>query len=163
MPQLGNLALAIALILAVYSIVANIYGARRNAPDFVVSARHAIWSMCAMVTIAVVVLWEAFSTKIMEYMAEGVPVIVSKTKVDRYYFNDSIVRFFDSGDESGLAAAMLELMDNRQLRARFALNAREYVAQNSWDVKKHEYLHLVDSLICAPGARPVPVPQNSSL
>src|ERR1700756_5962560 len=57
MPQLGNLALAIALILAVYSIVANIYGARRGAPDFVVSARHAIWAMCAMVTIAVVVLW----------------------------------------------------------------------------------------------------------
>ena len=57
MPQLGNLTLAIALILAVYSIVANIYGARRGAPDFVVSARHAIWAMCAMVTIAVVVLW----------------------------------------------------------------------------------------------------------
>jgi cytochrome c-type biogenesis protein CcmF len=57
MQQLGNLALAIALILAVYSIVANIYGARRSAPDFVVSARHALWAMCAMVTIAIVVLW----------------------------------------------------------------------------------------------------------
>jgi len=41
MPQLGNLALAIALILAVYSIVANVYGAGWNAPDFVVSARWA--------------------------------------------------------------------------------------------------------------------------
>src|ERR1035437_5189955 len=59
MPQLGNLAPAIALILAVYSLVANIYGMRRNAPDFVVSARHAVWAMCAMVTIAVVVLWVA--------------------------------------------------------------------------------------------------------
>src|SRR6202051_227633 len=57
MPQLGTPALAIALILAVYSIAANIYGTRRNAPDFVVSARHAIWAMCAMVTIAVVILW----------------------------------------------------------------------------------------------------------
>src|ERR1700724_2413335 len=56
MPQLGNLALAIGLILAIYSIAANIHGARRGAPDFVVSARHAIWAMCAMVTIAVVVL-----------------------------------------------------------------------------------------------------------
>src|SRR5208282_578851 len=71
MPQLGNLALAIALILAGYSIVANIYGARRNAPDFVVSARHAIWSMCAMVTIAVVVLWVALlrSDFSLEYVA----------------------------------------------------------------------------------------------
>ncbi|MGA7619207.1 MAG: hypothetical protein WBV99_07495, partial [Candidatus Binatus sp.] len=71
MPELGNLALAIALILAVYSIVANIYGARRNAPDFVVSARHAIWSMCAMVTIAIVVLWVALlrSDFSLEYVA----------------------------------------------------------------------------------------------
>ena len=57
MPDLGKLALAIALVLAVYSIFANIYGTRRGAPDFIVSARHAIWAMCAMVTIAVVNLW----------------------------------------------------------------------------------------------------------
>src|SRR5579863_5913637 len=71
MPQLGNLALSIALILAVYSIAANIYGARRNAPDFVVSARHALWAMCAMVTIAVVVLWVALlrSDFSLEYVA----------------------------------------------------------------------------------------------
>src|SRR5271154_4817232 len=71
MPPLGNLALAIALFLAVYSIVANIYGARRNAPDFVVSARHALWAMCAMVTIAVVVLWYALlhSDFSLEYVA----------------------------------------------------------------------------------------------
>src|SRR5271166_5731599 len=71
MPQLGNLALAIALILAVYSIVANIYGARRNSPDFVVSARHALWAMCAMVTIAMLVLWSALlrSDFSLEYVA----------------------------------------------------------------------------------------------
>ena len=71
MPDLGKLALAIALILAVYSIAANIYGARRNAPDFVVSARHAIWAMCAMVTIAVFVLWPSLlhSDFSLEYVA----------------------------------------------------------------------------------------------
>ncbi len=71
MPDLGKLALAIALLLAIYSIVANIYGARRNGPDFVVSARHAIWAMCAMVTIAVVTLWAALmrSDFSLEYVA----------------------------------------------------------------------------------------------
>ena len=71
MPELGKLALAIALLLAIYSIVANIYGARRNAPDFVASARHAIWAMCAMVTIAVVTLWTALmrSDFSLEYVA----------------------------------------------------------------------------------------------
>ena len=57
MPNLGQLALAIALILALYSIAANIYGARRNATDVIVSARHAIWAMTAMVAIAAVSLW----------------------------------------------------------------------------------------------------------
>ncbi len=71
MPELGKLALALALVLAVYSIVANIYGARRNAPDFIVSARHAIWAMCAVLTIAVVVLWVALlrSDFSLEYVA----------------------------------------------------------------------------------------------
>jgi glycosyltransferase involved in cell wall biosynthesis len=104
---------------------------------------------------------EAFSTKIMEYMAEGVPAIVSGTKVDRYYFTDSIVRFFESGNENELAAAMLALINGPELRAKLALNAREFVAQNSWDVKKHEYLDLVDSLVCSPKVQAVPVAQNS--
>jgi glycosyltransferase involved in cell wall biosynthesis len=106
---------------------------------------------------------EAFSTKIMEYMAEGVPAIVSKTRVDQYYFNDSIVRFFESGNEIELAAAMLTLINDPESRAKLAVNAREFVALNSWDVKKHEYLHLVDSLICSPKAQSVPVAQNSIL
>ncbi len=71
MPDLGKLALAIALLLAVYSIFANIYGARRNSPDFIVSARHALWAMCAMVTIAVANLWLGLlrSDFSMEYVA----------------------------------------------------------------------------------------------
>ena len=103
---------------------------------------------------------EAFSTKIMEYMAEGVPVIVSKTKVDPYYFNDSIVRFFESGNEQKLAEAMLALVKSPELRSKLAGNAREFVALNSWDVKKHEYLRLVDSLLNVPRVQPVAVTQN---
>jgi glycosyltransferase involved in cell wall biosynthesis len=90
---------------------------------------------------------EAYSTKIMEFMAADVPVIVSKTKVDSFYFNDSIVRFFESGNENDLAAAMLEFMNNRSLRENLVRNANAYVARNNWNVKKHEYTRLVDSLI----------------
>src|SRR5580698_4910970 len=71
MPNLGQLALAIAPILALYSIAANIYGARRNATDVIVSARHAIWAMTAMVAIAAVSLWVGLlnSDFSMEYVA----------------------------------------------------------------------------------------------
>jgi len=52
---------------------------------------------------------QAFSTKIFEFMALGVPVIVSRTQIDSFYFDDSVVKFFDSKDEESLAEAMLEL------------------------------------------------------
>jgi glycosyltransferase involved in cell wall biosynthesis len=105
---------------------------------------------------------EAYSTKIMEYMAEGVPVIVSRTKIDEFYFNNSVVRFFESGNDNELAEAMLCLMRDKGLREGLARNASEYVAQNNWNTKKHEYLHLVDSLVCSADFQNAPLVENST-
>jgi glycosyltransferase involved in cell wall biosynthesis len=89
---------------------------------------------------------EAASTKIMEFMALGVPVIVSRTKVDNYYHDDSRVRFFESENEADLANALLEVWRDRHLREQLAGNAARYVAENSWETKQYEYLRLVDAL-----------------
>jgi len=89
---------------------------------------------------------EAFSTKILEFMSVGVPVIVSDTTIDRYYFNDSVVRFFRSGDENALADAMLEMIRDPGLREKLARNASEFVRAFDWGEKKGEYLRLVDGL-----------------
>src|SRR5262245_12271827 len=71
MPQLGSLSLLVALLLALYSIGANVYGARNHRPEFLASARHALWAMCAMVTLAVVALWSGLlnSDFSLEYVA----------------------------------------------------------------------------------------------
>jgi len=71
MPLIGQLALALALILAFYSIVANVLGARRSIPALAASARHAVWATCAMVTIAVLALWTSLlkSDFSLEYVA----------------------------------------------------------------------------------------------
>jgi glycosyltransferase involved in cell wall biosynthesis len=90
---------------------------------------------------------EAYSTKIMEFMSLGVPVVVSSTRVDRFYFNDNVVRFFESGNHHALAAAMHEVLTKPELRESLIRNASEYVRLNSWSCHKHSYLELVDSLV----------------
>jgi glycosyltransferase involved in cell wall biosynthesis len=90
---------------------------------------------------------EAYSTKIMEFMALGVPVVVSSTKIDRFYFNDSVVKFFESGNSDALADALLLVLKDRELRSRMVANALEYVTQNSWETRKADYLSLIDLLV----------------
>ena len=92
---------------------------------------------------------EAFSTKILEFMAVGVPVVASSTKIDRYYFNDSIVRFFPPGDADAMADAMYEVLSNGQLQAGLVSRASEHAALNNWGSRKAEYLRLIDSLRAA--------------
>jgi glycosyltransferase involved in cell wall biosynthesis len=106
---------------------------------------------------------EAYSTKIMEFMAEGVPVIVSKTKIDSYYFDDSVVRFFESGNENDLAAAMLDLMKNKDQRGSLVHHANEYVARNNWDTRKQKYWHLVDSLVSGTELQPAGLSKGSTV
>jgi glycosyltransferase involved in cell wall biosynthesis len=96
---------------------------------------------------------EAYSTKIMEFMSQGLPVTVSKTKIDVFYFNDSVVRFFESGNEKEMADAMLTLLRSEDMSQSLVRNASEYVARNNWTTKKAEYLRLVDSLTSGSGSQ----------
>ena len=90
---------------------------------------------------------EAFSTKIMEFMAMNVPVLASRTRIDEYYFNDRIVQFFESGNASDLAEKILFLYSSPERRAELRSASAEYIAMNSWDIRQHEYFGLVDRLV----------------
>jgi len=90
---------------------------------------------------------EAFSTKTLEFMSLGIPIIVSGTKIDKFYFNDSVVKFFKPDDVDDLAAAMIELASNENLRNKLRDNADRFIEDYRWSKKKDEYFDLVDSLI----------------
>ena len=89
---------------------------------------------------------EAYSTKIMEFMSLGVPLVVSRTKIDSYYFNETLVRFFESGNADAMAEAMLAVLEDEHLRRDMISRSAEYAKCNSWNNHKLEYLELVDRL-----------------
>jgi len=91
---------------------------------------------------------EAYSTKIMEFMSQGVPVVVSRTKVDSFYFDDRTVSFFESGRADDCARAVVELLGNRELCERYVENGLKYVEKHCWENVEKDYLKLIDELRC---------------
>src|SRR5579884_1310534 len=71
MTLIGQLALALGLLLALYSIGANLYGLRKRSGEVLASARHALWAMTAMVALAACALWTGLlrSDFSLEYVA----------------------------------------------------------------------------------------------
>ena len=63
MTQIGEIALVIALLIAVYSGIAIFIGARRGKAELMTSGRWGILVVCGLVTIASEALWYAFLTR----------------------------------------------------------------------------------------------------
>lgn len=90
---------------------------------------------------------EAFSTKIMEFMSMGVPVIAARTAIDQHYFDENIVRFFESGDAADLAAKIAALAESAEQREILRGNADVFIAKNGWDVKQAEYMDVLNQTL----------------
>ncbi|MBL9127883.1 MAG: glycosyltransferase family 4 protein [Verrucomicrobiales bacterium] len=89
---------------------------------------------------------EAYSTKIMEFMAAGLPVLASDTKIDRYYFGKGEVRFFESGNPDAMANAWIDLLRDEASRAGLVRKGLDYVDSHGWVKNSAEYLDLFDRL-----------------
>lgn len=89
---------------------------------------------------------EAFSTKTLEFMLSGVPIILARTKIDQVYFNDSVVKFFEPGNVDDLAEAMLSMITDEVSRSQQAARAVKFAYRNCWDKNEHLYLDILESL-----------------
>jgi glycosyltransferase involved in cell wall biosynthesis len=90
---------------------------------------------------------EAASTKISEFMAVGIPVVASRTKIDSDLYDDSLLSYFQSENEDALADAVISLYRDPLLRQRFISNGRRYVETNNWASRVPQYTELVKDIV----------------
>jgi glycosyltransferase involved in cell wall biosynthesis len=98
---------------------------------------------------------EALSMKIFEFMAVGVPLVVSRTEIHQYYYTDNLVKYYEADNEGQLADSIVFLRKNAAVRQRQVSEALKYVQANSWNIQKNQYLEIVDSLTAKKSGRQV--------
>jgi glycosyltransferase involved in cell wall biosynthesis len=94
---------------------------------------------------------ETCSVKLLEFMALGVPVVVSRTRVHEFYYNDAMIKFYDADDEGVLASAILALFRDEELRRSLACNALKYIQENNWLTESERYRELIKRVLCIRG------------
>ena len=85
-------------------------------------------------------------TKLMEYVALGVPVVAARTPVIESYFDETMVQFFTPEDHQDLARAILALHDDQARLRDLARNADRFNQRYNWQKVSAEYVALVDRL-----------------
>ena len=93
-------------------------------------------------------------TKLLEYVALGIPCIVPRSGTICRYFDDEMVAFFEAENVQSLAATMVTLHRNFERRKRLVNNATaRFGRKYSWERHKLVYTELVERLLqsCRPG------------
>lgn len=93
---------------------------------------------------------EAVSMKALEYIALGIPIVISRTKAHDFYYDSSMVRFFDPCNAEQLAEAVIELYKDRERRETLICNAHSFLEHNGWNKFKELYSEIVQRLVSRP-------------
>jgi glycosyltransferase involved in cell wall biosynthesis len=90
-------------------------------------------------------------TKLIEYIALGIPAVVAPTHTIRHYFDEEQVAFFAPGDDASLAEAIRALHSDPERRRRLVVRAGAFLERYGWERHKKVYLDLVDGLAAEAG------------
>ena len=88
----------------------------------------------------------SLSTKLLEAVAMGIPVIASDLATFRSHFSDTAIRYVAGGDAQALASAIRELAADPDGAGRQAAEARRQAEPYAWAIQAGRYLEVVDRL-----------------
>jgi glycosyltransferase involved in cell wall biosynthesis len=89
---------------------------------------------------------ETCSVKLLDFMALGIPVVASRTRIHAFYCDDTMVKFYEVDHEKDLADAILLLSRDAPLRQQFVTNGLKYIQTHDWATERKRYYELVDRL-----------------
>ena len=90
---------------------------------------------------------EAVSMKSFEYVFLGIPIIITRTKAHSFYYDDSMVRFFDPCNSRDLADAVIELYRDPGKMRRMVANSQSFMNRHSWQNGGDTYRKIVMDLV----------------
>jgi glycosyltransferase involved in cell wall biosynthesis len=83
------------------------------------------------------------ANKMFDLIAMRTPAIVSRTRAVEAYFDDGCFAYFESGDERGLADAIVALHADPGLRERLVRRASAVAAPYRWEVQREAYRRVI--------------------
>lgn len=89
---------------------------------------------------------ETVSMKSFEYLFLGIPIIISKTKAHCYYYDNSMVKFFEPGNKRELAEAVIALHQNNGEKEDMMASSRKFIEKYGWEESKKIYYQIVERI-----------------
>jgi glycosyltransferase involved in cell wall biosynthesis len=89
----------------------------------------------------------SLSTKLLEYVAMGVPVIASDLATFRAHFDGAAIRYVPGADPRALAGAIRDAVADPAAAAARASEARRQAEPYAWAIQSRRYLDVVGELV----------------
>jgi glycosyltransferase involved in cell wall biosynthesis len=84
-------------------------------------------------------------TKLLEYVALGIPVVVARTSVVSHYLGEDLVEYFDPENVSDLALHIIRLYRDEDRRKLLIRNSEVFNGTYNWSSQKSAYIRFIQN------------------